>query len=417
VLGAAALMLFLEAPAGAWSDPAIDVFGGKLAENAALPAIPLFALAGSVLIHSGTPKRIARLSRAWFGWMPGGPAIAALLAVVALAPFAGATASAVVCALLLGRDRTKEGAPSCPGLELVTAGASVGGVFPPSLALLLYGCVASLVMPQAFVAGILPGLLALCALAACGALLGARGSAERGSFQLSEALACLRESAWELAIPVLLVAPIAAGLLRVHEAAAGAALYALVIALFVRRDLNAAADLPRVITHAASTIGAVLVLLATAIGLHAWLVQAGVPLELWSWVDAVLGSQFPFLLAVAAVLVVTGAVVDAFTGIVVVVPLILPSAQAYRVDAYHLAVIALFALGIGQVVRPFVFGPASPDRAARPSGPTLRWLVGSLTVVLLVVIGAPALSSWLPHRIPADAGAATARDVAPAARE
>jgi TRAP-type C4-dicarboxylate transport system permease large subunit len=209
LLGAVALILFLEQPAGSWSAPAIDVFGSRFAQNPTLMAIPLFAFAGHALSCSGLPERVARRAWVYFGLLP----------------------------------------------------------------LILYGVVAGVAIERALVAAIVPGLLMLCVVATHGALARTGGAPARQPFPTREVLASLWENRRKLAIPAALVACIAVGLLRVHEGAALTALYVLVVELFVRRDGHAARDLPRVLVESTVLTGAVLVVLVTALGVNAWIAQ------------------------------------------------------------------------------------------------------------------------------------------------
>jgi C4-dicarboxylate transporter, DctM subunit len=385
LLGAAALALFLDMPDGSWSSVAVDVFGPKFAQNPALTAIPLFTFAGYVLVEAGTPRRMVRLARAWFGWMPGGLAVVCLLASAFFASFTGGSGITIVAVGgLLLPALVGAGYPTRFSLGLVTTGGSLGLLFPPSLPLILYGIVASLVMQKALVAGIVPGLFVMAALAIHSAFSGARSGVAGPPFRLREALASLSESKWELAIPVALSAGIVSGVLRVHEASAFTALYVMIVEVLVYRDLHLTRDLPRVIVQAITMLGAV-------------------PLRLASWMESVVHSKLVFLFLFNVLLLIVGMLMDIFTAIAVVVPLILPMAYAYGIDPYHLAVIFLLNLQIGYLTPPIgLHLSVSSLRFGRSVDEVYRTVVPFICVLiftLLVVTYVPALTTWLPERI------------------
>lgn len=401
LFGAAALALFLDMPEGSWASAGIDVFGVKFGENPTLVTIPLFTFAGYLLAQAGTPQRLLRLAHAWLGFIPGGLAVVCLSASAFFTTFTGGSGITIVAvggllfpALL--RDRYPENF----SLGLVTTSGSLGLLFPPSVPLILYGIVAGLVMQKALLAGILPGLLVIAMLSAYSALTGMYNRVPRRPFVLREALSALAESKWEVAIPVVLIGGIASGLFRVHEAAALTALYVLVIEVLVYRDVRITRDLPRVIIESMTMIGAVLVIMATAIGFNAWMIQAEVPEALLEWMQQVVHSKWGFLLAVNVLLIGVGMLMDVFTAIVVVVPLILPMAYAYDIDPYHMAIIFLLNLEIGYLTPPIglnLFMSAlrfgkSLDHVYR----TVLPFIAVLAFALLAVTYIPSLTTWLP---------------------
>lgn len=403
LFGAAALGLFLDMPEGTWSSIAIDVFGSKFAQNPTLMTIPLFAFAGYVLAEAGTPRRLVRLAQAWFGWMPGGLAVATLLVSAFFTTFTGGSGITIAVSGLLFPALIGAGYPQRFSLGLVTTGGSLGLLFPPSVPLILYGIVAGLVMQKALVAGIVPGLFVMTVLAIYSAFTGARSGVARRPFLLRDALASLSASKWELAIPVVLTSGIVSGVLRVHEASAFTALYVLIIEVLVYRDVHLTRDLPRVIVQAMTMVGAVTAIMVTAIGFNAWMAQAEVPLQLLSWMESIVDSRLVFLLMVNVLLLIVGMLMDVFTAIVVVVPLILPMAYAYEIDPYHMAVIFLLNLEIGYLTPPIglnlFMSSLRLGRSMTDASRTVVPFICVLVFTLLVVTYVPALTTWLPGKI------------------
>jgi tripartite ATP-independent transporter DctM subunit len=225
----------------------------------------------------------------------------------------------------------------------------------------------------------------------------------RQPFVWSEARASLNESKWELAIPVVLILGVASGALRVHEASAFTALYVLVIEVAVYRDLRLGRDLARVIVQSMTLLGAVLAIMVTAIGFNAWMVQAEVPLRLLAWLQGLVDSRLVFLLVLNVLLLAAGAVMDIFTAIVLLVPLIVPLAYAYAIDPYHLAVVFLLNLEIGYLTPPIGLNLfVSSLRFNRSMSEVYRTVVPFICVLVLALLAVtyvPVLSTWLPDRL------------------
>ncbi len=353
VFGAAAMLLFHELPDTSITGAANDVFSEKFADSPMLVTIPLFTFAGYLMAESGTPRRLVALSRAWLGWMPGGLAVVCLAASAFFTSFTGGSGITIVAiGGLLLPALLEDHYPRRFSLGLVTAGGSLGLLFPPSLPMILYGVVAGLLVEKLFVAGALPGLLSVLALAGYAMVVGKGREHARPRFDRGEALRTLWEAKWEVLLPVVLLAGLYSGALRIHEAAALTALYVLVVEVWVYRDVSWRRDLPRIVREAVTLVGAILVILATAIGFTAFLIQAQVPQRALDVIVQFIHAKWAFLLALNLFLIVTGMLMDIFSAIVVVVPLIVPIARHFGVDPYHLAVVFLLNLEIGYLTPP-----------------------------------------------------------------
>ena len=404
LFGISSLILFFGLPEGGWSAVAVDVFGVKFAENPTLVTIPLFTFAGYTLAKAKTPERLVELSRAWLGWMPGGLAVVCLMASAFFTTFTGGSGITIVAVGgLLLPSLVREGYPRSFAMGLVTTSGSLGLLFPPSVPLILYGIIGGLVMDKLLVAGLIPGIVVMFALWVYGAMASTRADVPRHRFQLSRALRALWVAKWELAIPLVLIGGMALGILRVHEASAFTALYVLVIEVFIYRDISIARDLPKVVVESMTLVGVILLIMATALGFNGWMVQAEVANHLLAWMDSVVHSKILFLLMVNLVLLVVGMLMDIFTAIVVVVPLIIPMATHYGVDPYHMAVIFLLNLEIGYLTPPVGLNLfISSVRFNEPVTSVYRTVVpfiGVLLVALAAVTYVPILTTWLPSKI------------------
>ncbi|MDH5672218.1 MAG: TRAP transporter large permease [Myxococcales bacterium] len=404
LFGAASMALFLGMPEGTWASVAIDVFSAKFAESPTLMTIPLFTFAGYLLAEAGTPQRLVALSRAWLGWMPGGLALVCLMMSAFFTTFTGGSGITIVAVGgLLLPALVSEKYPEDFSMGLVTTGGSLGLLFPPSVPLILYGIVAGLVIDKVLVAGILPGIVVVFVLAIYGAIVGIRGGVARRGFAMSEALQTLWAAKWEIAIPIVLLGGFATGVLRLHEASAFTAVYVLFIEVFVYRDINVRKDLPGIVVESMTLVGAILAIMATAIGFNSWMIQAQIPTQLLAWMESIVSSQVVFLLTLNVFLLVVGMLMDIFTAVVVVVPLILPMAYAYDVDPYHLAIIFLLNLEIGYLTPPVGINLfISSIRFGKPVTYLYRAVlpfIGILLVTLLIVSYIPIITTWLPDQL------------------
>ncbi len=325
----------------------------RLVASPTLPAIPLLTATGFVLAETRAAERLVRFFRALFGWLPGG--VAVLVAAVC-ALFTAFTGGSGVTIIALGGlvlpILLRDGYPERFSLGLVTASGSLGLLFPPSLPVILYSVVAKVPADQLFIGGLIPGFLLLVLVAAWGLVVGGRVGADRQAFSGRELLAAALGAGWELSIPVVMIGLFATGIASLLETAAFALAYTVFIACFVQRDLSFARDLPRVMTRAAALVGAVLILLASALGLTSWLVDAQIPDALLAWVQAHVTSPVVFLLVLNAVLLVLGSVLEIYSAIVVLTPLVVPLGAAFGIHPIHLGVIFLANLELG-----FLFPP------------------------------------------------------------
>jgi len=317
-----------------------------------LPAIPLFTLAGFLLAEGKASERLLRLFRAIVGWMPGGTAVVTATLCAFFTTFTGGS-GVTILALggLLLPALVGDGYRERFSLGLLTASGSLGLLFPPALPLILYGIVASVPIGDLFLGGLLPGLLMLGLLAGLGVREGLRSGAGRVAFRWQEATAAAWNAKWELLLPGVVLGSLLSGATTVQSSAL-AALYALLVQRFVHRDLPSFGDLRRVISDCISIVGGVLVILAVAVGFTNYLIDAQVPKALVDWTRENIHSPVMFLLILNLVLLAVGCLMDIFTAIIVVVPLIVPIAQNFGINGVHLGIIFVANLELGYLTPP-----------------------------------------------------------------
>ncbi len=205
---------------------------------------------------------------------------------------------------------------------------------------------------ELFLAGLLPGILMVAVVGAYGMWQGRRATSERQPFALRELAAAGWQAKWELLLPLLVIALFLSGLASMVETAAAAFVYAVVTQCLVARDVDLRQGLPRALVDAGALMGAILILLSVAMGLTSYMVDAQVAQALLEWVKSHIDSRLVFLLALNALLLVVGCLVDIFSAIVVVVPLIAPLAAAYGVHPVHLGIVFLANLELGYLTPP-----------------------------------------------------------------
>ncbi|MBI5595321.1 MAG: TRAP transporter large permease [Elusimicrobia bacterium] len=346
----AALSLWLFAGAGIDASAAvIELF--RLASLPALIAIPLFTFAGFLLAESKAPQRLLAFAEALFGWMPGGLAVVGLVSCAVFTAFTGASGVTIIAlGGLLHPMLLKQGYPERFSLGLLTCTGSLGLLFPPSLPIILYGLVAEVSIDKLFLAGALPGLLLLGALAVYGVVAGWKAGVPRTRFSAAHVRSAARAAVWELPLPVVIIGGIYGGKFTATDAAAVMAFYVFIVEMLIYRDI-AFKDLPRIVRESMVLVGSILIVLGCALGLTNYMIDAEVPDRLFAWLSRFVTSKVGFLAVLNAILLVVN-MVEIFSAIVIVVPIIIPIAAQYGIDPVHLGVIFLLNLEIGYMTPP-----------------------------------------------------------------
>jgi len=349
LIGAGALYLFGAADI---DSSAVIVEMLRLASLPALIAIPLFTFAGYVMAESGSPRRMLRLGAAMFGWLPGGLAIAALCATAIFTAFTGASGVTIIAlGGLLYPMLIKNGYPEKFTLGLLTTTGSLGLLFPPSLPIILYGLIAKISIDALFKAALPPGIFLLAVLSVYALITAKKAGIQKQHFSLAELKSAVRENAWELPLPFLIIGGIYMGLFTASEAASIMAFYVLITEVLIHRELNLFRDIPKIAVKSMMLVGAIFVVLGTALGFTNYLVDAQIPDRIFAWLHSFVASKVVFLILLNAFLLVIN-MVEIFSAIIIVVPIIVPVAMNYGIDPIHLGVIFLLNLEIGYMTPP-----------------------------------------------------------------
>ncbi len=393
-LGGAAMILFWGSGQTIAVIP-VDLY--RLVVNPTLPAIPLFTLAGYVLAESGASQRLVRVFEAVFGSLRGGPAIVTTLACAFFTSFTGASGVTILAlggllmpVLMTARYSEKN------ALGLLTGAGSLGLLFPPCMPLILYAVVASgsgveVTIRQMFLGGIGPGLVMLVLTAWWGIRTGPAGAGRK--FDASAAAKALWAAKWELAVPLVALTALFGGFATPVEASALTALYALIVETAVHKDLKLFRDIPRVMTECALMVGGVLLILGMAMGLTDYLFDARIPERAVEWARDAIHSRWVFLLVLNVFLLIVGCLMDIFSAIAVVGPLIIPMGQAFGVDPVHLGIVFLTNLELGYLTPPVGMNLfLSSYRFDKPMAEVTR----AVLPILLVLIPGVLLTTYCP---------------------
>lgn len=370
----------------------------RLAANPMLIALLLFAFAGYVLAESGASQRLVRLSSAVFGRMPGGLAVVTLVVCALFTALTGASGVTIVAlggillpALLADSYSEKF------SLGLLTSSGSLGVLFPPSLPLIIYGVVTETSIPDLFLAGLLPGLLIVLLLSFYGIYQGTH-AAERAPFSLVKLYGAAREAFWEMLLPVVVFGGIFGGFLVLSEAAAITVAYVLLVEMVIHREVKLK-DMPTVVLKTAMMIGGIIIILGASLAFNSFLIDQQVPNRILELMRTYVENKYLFLIILNFFLLIVGCLLDIFSALVIVVPLIVPLAASYDVNLLHLGIIFLTNLQIGYSTPPigmnlFIASLRFDRSIIQLSIATLPFL-GILLLALAIITFFPPLSLML----------------------
>ena len=348
-LGGAAVLFF-------WADftpiSAIPAETYRIVVSPTLPTIPLFTLAGYLLAESKASERLVKVFRELFGWIPGGTPI---IIVILCGFFTALTGGSGVTILALGGLLLplliKEGYSRSFSLGLITVAGSLGLLFPPSLPAIIYGVTAGVSVKEIFIAGLIPGILLLVMMSVWSLIQGKKEKIASNPFKFKKAIRACVDTKWELAMPFLILFGVFGGFTTLVETAALTVVYIFLVEVFLYKDIQLRA-LPKIVIDCSTLIGGVLIILGVAMGLTSYLVDAQIPMLILSWAKSAIASKYTFLLMLNIFLLLVGCLMDIFSAIIVIVPLIAPLGIYFGVDPVHLAIIFIANLELGFLTPP-----------------------------------------------------------------
>ena len=336
---------------------AIEIY--RIADTPVLLAIPLFTFAGYVLGESNSSQRLVRMTNALLGWMPGGLAIVSLFACAFFTALTGASGATIIAlGAILYPAMKQAGYPERFNLGLITSSGSLGLLFPPSIALILYGVIAQqmdldqpVAIDDLFIAGLLPGFLMLVLLIAWSKYKSVGEKIPTTTFDSKELISALRESIWEIPLPIVLIGGIYSGYFAVSEAAAVAVMYVLIVDVLILREVKLK-QLPAIMRDSMVLVGGVLIILGVSLASTNYLIDTEVPTRLFEFIREHIDSKLTFLMLLNIFLLVLGMMLDVFSALVIIVPLTLPIAVGYGIHPIHFGIIFLANMQIGYFTPP-----------------------------------------------------------------
>lgn len=408
-LGGTAAILFWGSRGGSVSMDGLSTIASltidqyDLNTNPTLPAVPLFTLAGYFLAEGGASKRLVRVFQGLIGWFRGGSAIMTCLVCAFFTTFTGASGVTILAlgGLLLPVLISSKFSDR-HALGFVTSAGALGSLFPPCLTLILYSIRSeNVTIQEIFLGGLLPGLVLVGAMAALGIWLAGKDHVERPAFNSSEAGAAIWEAKWELLLPAVALVGLFGGFATPVETAAMTAAYAFIIETFVYRDLNLTKDVPRVMTECGLVVGGVLLILGVALGVTNYLVDVEAADRALDWARENLNNKYVFLLVLNLFLIAVGCIMDVYSAIIIVVPLMAPMGEAFGIHPVHLGVIFLANLELGYITPPVGMNLfLASYRFGKPLTEVYRSILPMLAVRILgvaLITYVPVMSTALPN--------------------
>jgi tripartite ATP-independent transporter DctM subunit len=402
-------MMILQAAGREPEAAPIEIFSALT--DADIIAIPLFTLTGFFLSESKAGERLVRLFRVFCGWLPGGMVVAAVIICAFFTSFTGASGvtilalGGILCTILTENKYSERFS-----IGILTSVGGIGLMFPPSLPIILVASTSNTILHfmeipskysivHFFIGAIIPGVILVLAMVLAGIAGSVKAKVPVESFNLRTALHSLRESILEILLPVIIIVGYFSGRLSLVEASAVSVVYAALVEVFIKKDIPLA-GLSKVFLKAISIIGGVLAILAMAKALSYAFVDSRIPENFAFWMQRVISSKYVFLLLLNLALLVVGCLMDIFSAILVVLPLIVPLGHIYGIDPVHLGIIFIINLEVGFLTPPVGMNLfLASYRFEKPFMQICRNVLPFLLIqfaVVLLVTYIPPLSTWLP---------------------
>ncbi len=372
----------------------------RLTRNSTILIIPLFTFAGYIIAEGKAPQRLVAFARASVGWLPGGIAVVVLGTCAFFTTFTGASGVTIIALGGLVYPILRQTYNEKFSLGLITASGSIGLLFPPSVPLILYAIIAQVPIDRMFLAGIIPGLLILGVLSVYCSGWSVIKKTETTPFDLMVFLKALWAAKWELLLPFIVLGGILSGVVTLDEAAALTAIYACIVEIGIHRSISLKV-LPRIVKESTLLVGAILIILGIALGLTNYLITLDVPTMVLDWIQSTTENRVITLIGLNIFLLIVGCLMDIFSAVIIVVPLLLPIAEQFGIDKAHLGIIVLTNLEIGYLTPPvgmnLFISSMKFDRSVVMLYRSVLLFIALLLVALVLVTYVPELSLWLPR--------------------
>ena len=363
-------------------------------DNPVLLAIPMFIIAGALMSRGSIAARLIEIVRAATEWMPGGLGFATILSCALFSAISGSSPATLLAVGAIMYPALKDAGYSRSfALGSVTSAGTLGIIIPPSIPLIIYGIVTETSIVDLFLAGIIPGVLLTLVLGVYSVITNRQ--VRRTPFSLARLIKALRAGGWSLMLPVILLGGIYSGFFSPTEAAAVSVGYAMLVELFIHRELGAK-DFFAVGLQTAQMLGTLFPIVAVALSIKTILAIEGIPQDFASWLQGAVSSKIAFLLAVNAALLIIGCLIDVVSAILLLGPILFVAAQSFGIHPVHFGIIMVINLEIGLLTPPvglnlLVAMTAFRERF-RDICVSVLPFIAIMVAVLLLVTFAPQLS-------------------------
>ena len=391
VIGGLSLLL-LNASGGGMDSVVADIYSALTNSN--IIAIPLFTIVGFFLSESRAGERLVNVFRCFFSWLPGGIILVSVIICAFFTSFTGASGVTILAlgGILYAILSEHLGYPEKFSIGLITSVGSIGLLFPPSLPLILVGTVTQTNIFHLFLGGIIPGIILVAAMIIFGIVVSLKVKIPVEKFDGRKSLKALKDASLEILLPILLITGYFTGILSLTEIGAAALLYVFIVEVLIHRDIKFS-YIKKIFDKAFPIIGGVLSILAVSKALSYYVVFTQAPSNIAYWLHDAISSKIVFLLLLNFFLLIVGCIMDIFSAIVVVLPLIIPMSQVYGIDPVHLGIIFVINLEVGYMTPPVGLNLfLASYRFKKPFVEICRNVFPFLSVRLLVVL----LVTYLP---------------------
>ncbi|MEW5951423.1 MAG: TRAP transporter large permease subunit [Elusimicrobia bacterium] len=347
----AALTFFLFLTSGIdISAPIVEFM--RLQSMPSLISIPLFTFSGYVLAASKAPMRMLSLSRALFGSFTGGIAASCLTAAALFTAFTGASGITIIAlgGLIYPILKAQKYDDNF-SLGLVASTGSLGLLFPPSLPIILYAIVGKLDLSLLFKKALIPGILLMAILYIYSWFKSKKADIKPTKINAEEIYISSKDALWEIPLPFIIIFGIYGGYFTASEAASVMAFYVIIVECFIKKEISFFKDLPDIALKSLELVGAIFAVLGTALGFTSYIIDAQIPDKIFSLIHYYIPGKFLFLIFLNIFILLIN-MIEIFSAIVIIVPIIVPVALNYGIDPLHLGIIFLVNLELGYMTPP-----------------------------------------------------------------
>lgn len=324
----------------------------RLSSMPSLVAIPLFSFAGFIIASSNAPKRFFNLLSSLFGNLTAGFVLASVISASIFTAFSGASGITIIAmGGLLYPILKQAGYTDKFSLGIISTTGSLGLLFPPSLPVILYAVVAKIDINILFRKSLMYAIMIIIFFYIYSYIISKKQNIQKHNFDFNSFIIAIKDAAWEIPLPFLVIWGIYSGFITASEAATITCVYAITVETFIKNEVKIK-DLPEIAINTMLLVGAIFIVLASALAFTNYIIDIQLPERIFEFISEYIKNKFIFLMILNLILLAIN-MIEIFSAIIIVVPIMVPVALAYQIDPYHLAIIFLINLELGYMTPPF----------------------------------------------------------------